>query len=132
MSCMFVISTNGKAPGPENYQYRSIFFGDDIINMASTDGSTWCINCDAYIMVYAAGTNCSYTIRAVSNQGIITLQDGISVRGLLETGAASYYQIQMTRWDLSDLNVVVTDLSDGDPDIFMVSLFHLVSRLVTF
>eukprot|EP01006_Ploeotia_vitrea_P032269 TRINITY_DN64533_c0_g2_i1.p1 TRINITY_DN64533_c0_g2~~TRINITY_DN64533_c0_g2_i1.p1 ORF type:complete len:2597 (-),score=1385.65 TRINITY_DN64533_c0_g2_i1:818-8563(-) len=121
--CDVYVRADGDWPAIHHWQWRSIHFGLDNIFIDYREPG-FRAHADWKVMVYAAGSQqCSYTITASTNVGIVQLQDGMPLIDHLEKDEYEYFSLVVD--DLSlDFTVTVTDLARSDPDLFISSTNH--------
>ncbi|GAB5366160.1 hypothetical protein AAMO2058_001120900 [Amorphochlora amoebiformis] len=91
-------------------------YGNDFISI-KTNTTYACHHCDYFILVKAAATT-SYSLVVTVGHGTVILRDGIAVVEDIERRNFEYFQVRLD--DASaDLTVAVTDLTQGDPDLYI-------------
>jgi len=124
------ITIDGSTPNTTNWQYRSIHFGDDLIQINSGDyyacPKAPAKSCVIKIAVVAVTTT-SYSIQGHSDDAILLLRDGIPASDFLVAGKYDYYQFPVYSFGQSVV-ISVTDLGTGDPDLFISTVSHYPNR----
>lgn len=111
---LYIIFGEDGEPGPNKYHYKSTrWSGIDEITV-KPNMEHFCNDCFLYIAVYAYRSG-HYSVTV--SQLLTSLQDGVSVAGLLTKDQYRYYTFHHTQPE-ADLRIDLTSLT-GDPDVYV-------------
>lgn len=105
-----------KIPTLNDYDFHSNNVGRAVDSISITE-SDICTNCWLYIMVYGYATS-KYTLTASYEDTTLQLTNGMPLRDSMSVHQLQYYTYESLRFN-SSINVVLTVVSGGIPDIFM-------------
>jgi len=121
------ITLDGSVPSRSNYLFHSIGFGSDEITVPRGSILHACgldlRHCTLRVAVYAFRQQALCSITATSSGRISILEAGETKTGQVEIGHYREYVTYVPE-SFADLSVEVTNISPGDPDLFLAPWPH--------
>ena len=105
------IRNDGQFPTRDFWQWSSASsFESDVVRIDAPTAGTYRVGVYAY-------SSCSFTLVGRTTGAMVTLADGVPVRGQLARGEFAYYRFYLDTH--KDVTFSVTPFSGGDPDLFI-------------